>query len=170
MSGGPRAAMAASTLYEHDFYAWTREQAAALRRLAATRWNGPLDLENLAEEIEGLARGERGTCESQIERLLQHFLKLEYSPSPEPRRQWLIKVFDTRDELARHLTAVLRRDIGPNLALHFRRARRKAHLELLDRGERDAADALPTENPYSLDLLLDEAWYPANRHGLVDEI
>ena len=38
-------------LYDEDHYAWTRDQATALRRLAVERWNGPLDLEHLAEEI-----------------------------------------------------------------------------------------------------------------------
>ena len=41
-------------LYKDDFYAWTREQAGALRHLADQRWNGPLDLLHLAEEIEDL--------------------------------------------------------------------------------------------------------------------
>jgi len=40
-------------LYRSDYYAWTRDQADALRRLAAERWNGPLDLANLAEEVRG---------------------------------------------------------------------------------------------------------------------
>ena len=31
-------------LYEEDFYVWTQRQAAALRRLAATRPNVDLDL------------------------------------------------------------------------------------------------------------------------------
>jgi hypothetical protein len=42
-------------LYVEDFYAWTRDQAAALRRLAEERWNGPLDLTHLAEEVRILA-------------------------------------------------------------------------------------------------------------------
>ncbi len=33
-------------LYAEDFYAWTQDQAAALRRLAKERWNGPLDLDH----------------------------------------------------------------------------------------------------------------------------
>jgi hypothetical protein len=41
-------------LYEEDFYAWTRDQAKALRRLADQSWNGPLDLLHLAEEVEDL--------------------------------------------------------------------------------------------------------------------
>jgi Domain of unknown function DUF29 len=40
--------------YEHDFYAWTQEQAEALR---AREWK-TLAVENLAEEIESLGRGE----------------------------------------------------------------------------------------------------------------
>ena len=60
----------AAKLYEEDFYLWTRNQADALRRLAAERWNGPLDLEHLAEEVEDLGRGQLLTVLSQIERAI----------------------------------------------------------------------------------------------------
>ena len=45
-----------ATAYDEDFYTWTTEQAAALRREAASRVNlpGPVDLANVAEEIESL--------------------------------------------------------------------------------------------------------------------
>ena len=46
-------------LYEEDFFAWTRDQASALRRMAKDRWNGPLDLEHLAEEIEDVGSDRR---------------------------------------------------------------------------------------------------------------
>ena len=49
-------ATSAARLYKKDFYAWTRDQAAALRRLADERWNGPLDLLHLAEEVEESVR------------------------------------------------------------------------------------------------------------------
>jgi hypothetical protein len=42
----------AEQLYKEDFCAWTCDQAEALRRLADKRWNGPLDLLHLAEEVE----------------------------------------------------------------------------------------------------------------------
>jgi hypothetical protein len=32
-----------------------------------------------------------------------------------------------------------------------------------------AARAVPAENPYLLEQLTDPTWYPANRHGLIDE-
>ena len=46
------------SLYQTDYYAWTRQQAAALRELAAARANTTLDLENLAEEVEKLGRSD----------------------------------------------------------------------------------------------------------------
>ena len=47
--------------YEEDFYAWTQEQAAALREAGQNRVNlrPPLDYENLAEEIRGLGGRDR---------------------------------------------------------------------------------------------------------------
>ena len=41
--------------YETDFYAWTQAQATALR---AKDWPA-LDVDNLAEELEGMARSDR---------------------------------------------------------------------------------------------------------------
>ena len=43
------------SLYDHDFYAWTNEQAALLRsgKLSAA------DVENIAEEIESMGRSEK---------------------------------------------------------------------------------------------------------------
>ena len=69
----------AAKLYDEDFYAWTRAQAEALRRLAGEHWNGPLDLEHLAEEVEDLGKSQRHAVESLIERIIEHLLKLEYS-------------------------------------------------------------------------------------------
>jgi hypothetical protein len=38
-------------LYDEDFYKWTQHQARALRRLATTRLNEPLDIPHLALEV-----------------------------------------------------------------------------------------------------------------------
>jgi hypothetical protein len=160
----------AADLYQEDFYAWTRDQAAALRRLAAERWNGPLDLEHLAEEVEDLGSEQRWAVENHLERLIEHLLKLEHSPSAPPRRKWLISVNNARREISRRLTRALRNEIEPTLAERFAAARADAALGLADHGEIEAARSLPTACPYTLDQLLDRSWLPANRHGLVDEI
>ena len=163
--------MATSTerLYKEDFYAWTRDQAAALRRLADERWNGPLDLLHLAEEVEDLGSEQQWAVESQLERIIEHLLKLEHSPSRDARRQWMISVIDARGEIERRLTATIRREIEPILAGLYRRSRRKAELALAAHGEADAARALPAICPYAFDDLLADEWWPANRHGLADE-
>jgi Domain of unknown function DUF29 len=156
-------------LYEDDFYAWTREQAKALRRLADERWNGPLDLLHLAEEVEDLGSEQQWAVESQLERVIEHLLKLEHSPSPGPRRQWMISINGARREIRRRMTPTIRRNVEPNLAELYRAARDDADLALRDHGEADAARALPTACPYAFDDLLRDKWWPTNRHGLVDD-
>jgi hypothetical protein len=37
-------------------------------------------------------------------------------------------------------------------------------------GEREATQALPADCPYSFDQIVSHDWYPANRHGIVDDI
>ena len=53
--------MAQSALYDEDILLWSEQQAEVIRRLARTRRDLPneLDVENVAEEIESLARSDR---------------------------------------------------------------------------------------------------------------
>jgi DNA-binding PucR family transcriptional regulator len=159
----------AERLYKKDFYAWTRDQAAALRRLADDRWNGPLDLLHLAEEVEDLGSEQQNAVMSQLERVMEHLLKLEHSRNSEPRHQWMISVVDARGEIERRLTATIRREVEPVLETLYRRSLRKAELALAAHGEADAGRALPAVCPYAFDNLLVDEWWPANRHGLTDE-
>ena len=149
-----------AALYDEDFYAWTQSQAAALRMLAKERWNGPLDLENLSEEVEDLGRAAKNACLSQIERLIQHLLKLEYSPAEAPRRQWQLSCHDARRELHRQLTPAIRRIVEAELPDLARAARRAAVLELADQDGEEVAAGLPDVPSYTLEQLLDEEWWP----------
>jgi DNA-binding PucR family transcriptional regulator len=157
----------AAKLYDEDFYLWTRNQADALRRLAVERWNGPLDLEHLAEEVEGLGKSELSTVRSQVRRLLEHLLKLEHSPAAEPRRAWIASVLDARDQLGDHLTTSIHNELKAELGKLYRQARRRAAVGLSEYGEGEQTE-LPAACPYRLDQVLDEDWFPANQHGLVD--
>jgi hypothetical protein len=158
------------SLYQTDYYAWTRQQAAQLRALAAARVNSTLDLENLAEEVESLGRSDLNTVRSQARRTIEHLLKLEYSPSMAPRADWQHSVAEARDEIEDHITASMRPDVAADLTRLFGRARRAAALGLRRHGEREAAKALPTACPYSLDQIVKHNWYPKNRHGIVDDL
>jgi Domain of unknown function DUF29 len=157
------------SLYQTDYYAWTKEQAAALRAMAARRVNSTLDLENLAEEVESLGRSDLNTVRSQVQRIIEHLLKLEYSPASEPRADWRYSVAQARDDVEDHITASMRPDVAADLVKLFGRAKRDAASGLKRHGEKDAADALPTTCPYSFEQIVSQDWYPQNRHGLVDD-
>ena len=160
--------MAISTddLYERDFYAWTRQQATALRRLAAERRNGPLDPARLAEEVQDMGNEQRLAVESQLERLMEHLVKLEWSVAREPRRQWMLSCLDARTHITARLTPTLRRAILPHLSKRWTNARRRAKLALMEHGEADIANLFPETCPYGTDQLLDPDWWPASRQGI----
>jgi hypothetical protein len=63
-------------LYEHDYYAWIREQVRALREHRIE----DIDFENVAEEIEDLGKSEKRSVENHLETMLLHALKLSYAP------------------------------------------------------------------------------------------
>jgi Domain of unknown function DUF29 len=156
------------SLYQTDYYAWTKQQAAELRKLAATRAHATLDLENLAEEVESLGRSDLNTVRRQVRRIIEHLLKLEYSPSMPPRADWRYSVAQARDEVEDHITASMYPDVAADLGKLFGRARRDAALSLVKHGERHAAKGLPADCPYTFDQIVSQDWYPANRHGILD--
>ena len=149
-------------LYHADYYAWTQQQAAILRRLAASSTPSDLDLENLAEEVADLGKSERRAVRSQIRRLLEHLLKLEYGTSPDPRAGWRRTVLDARIELADDLTPTLRRDLEADLQTLYSAARAQAAEALEAHNDPTAAQSLPTTCPYTLTQLLDRQWLPAS--------
>ncbi|HSA81909.1 MAG TPA: DUF29 domain-containing protein [Geminicoccaceae bacterium] len=156
-------------LHKDDFYAWTRDQAAVLRRLAEQRWNGRLDLRHLAEEVEDLGMQARNAVRSQIERVIEHLLQLEHSPAAEPRAAWMNSVDDARARTEDAMTPTIRREAELLLSTLYRRARRRAGRDLVAHGENEATAALPADCPYALDDLITEEWWPANRHEPRDD-
>ena len=152
--------------YDEDFYAWTQDQAARLRDAAAAGANLPVDWENLAEEIEGMGRRDRRAFLTQLARVLEHLLKLEHSPAHHPRRGWKLSVVDGRREVGDILndSPSLRSKLDEILAPAWARGRKDAtgglKADSLDDG------AVPADCPYTVDQILDEDWWPANRHGL----
>ncbi len=132
-------------LYAEDYYAWTQDQAAALRRLARERWNGPLDLAHLAEEVEDLGTEVRSAVRSQLRRLMEHLLKLEHSRATDPRLGWMRTVANARAEIADRLTPTIRRDVEANLQRLYTQARREAALALAEHDELEGAASLDVQ-------------------------
>src|SRR5438045_4076754 len=131
------------SLYDDDFYAWTQEQAALLRRGSAGA--NQLDAELVAEEIEDLGRSELNAAQSLCEHIIEHLLKLEYSGLDEPANHWRDEIVEWRIQLEQILT----RSIEAKLDLP---AQYRAALRLLRRLERDVpglTSRVPRECPYT---------------------
>lgn len=150
MPDGPR--------YSDDYYAWTQYQAEVLRTMR--RADNRLDRERVAEEIEDLGKSERDAVRSQIVRVIEHLLKLEYSPAADPRFDWMCSIVDARRALADKITATLRRDAEDMLPELYGDAREMADLGLRKFGENAAAARLPSACPYTLDQIRERGWYP----------
>lgn len=155
-----------SDLYDRDFYEWTQEQAAALRRFAAERANTELDLENLAEEIEDMGKRDLRGLQSELETILEHLLKLQLSPASPPRGGWEETIARCRreTELILQDSPSLRRRLGGCLSAAYRAAFKAAALGL--RRDGVPGTELPEASPFTLEQALDPDWWPANRHGL----
>ncbi len=152
-------------LYHTDYYAWTQEQAAILRRLATSRAPGDLDLENLAEEVADLGKSERRAVRSQMRRLLEHLLKLDHATSPNPQSGWRRTILGARIELADDLTPTLRRELETDLETLYASARDQAAEALETHNDPAAAQALPNTCPYTLAQLLARQWLPATKEA-----
>ena len=144
--------------YDDDFYAWTQHQAEVLRSMR-TRDNR-FDRENVAEEIEDLGKNYRDAVRSQVRRVLEHFLKLAYSPAAYPHYGWMGSIVEARAQLDDKVSATLRQDIEASLPRLYRSARKQAELSLREFKEADAAVSLPEECPYTVEQILADDWYP----------
>ena len=157
-----RAAEGQVTLYDRDFYEWTREQAAALRRRLSERANTDLDLENLAEEVESLGNRDRRAVDSTLTRIIEHLLKLEYSPAQSPRNGWMNSVLKQRDRLEIILADSPSLRATLDLDKAYAKARRYALTSLGN--DRVPENRIPMMCPYTLAQIEDEDFWP-ERHG-----
>ena len=99
------------SLYQDDFYVWTRRQAECLRG----RRYDELDLENLIEEVAELGDTLKKSARSRARTIMEHLLKLQHSPAVGPRAGWRDTIRTQRDDLLDDLTPTLRRELEQEL-------------------------------------------------------
>jgi hypothetical protein len=140
--------------YEEDFVAWLEDQAQRARR----RETDGLDPENIAEELEGMARSDRREIRNRLTVLLVHLLK--YLAQPRPRSAgWLSAIAKQRMRIA---TVI---DDSPSL--------RSLPASILDQCYADARSGaadetglpqsdFPERCPFAADDVLDPAWLPGS--------
>jgi Domain of unknown function DUF29 len=150
------------TLYDEDIVAWSKQQAEALRAAARTGSNQLLDWENLAEEIEDLGKSLRISLRSQLSRIIQHQVKLAFSPASDPRKGWRRTIRQARAEIERVLkdSPSLRREL---LNLVDDETQRSIDLAIRDLEEYDELSRLDLPSlrraGYTLDQVLGD-WFP----------
>ena len=116
--------------YDEDFYGWSRQQAAVLRRMAG-RPDLPndLDLEHVAEEIEDVGSAQRSSVQSYIRLIFVHLLKAASVSRPELRMKWFGEIANFHGDLLPRYSNSMRQDI--DAALLWRRAFNAANQDLL---------------------------------------
>lgn len=140
-------------LYERDFHAWLLEQAAHAR---AGRTDA-LDLENIAEELEGLARSDRREIEHRMDALVLHLLKLARIADQQPRRGWINTVREQRRRIKRIV-----RD-SPSLRSYPGQVLDSAYAAAVESLEGEPGlppDALPATCPFGIEQVLDRRFIP----------
>ena len=125
------------SLHDTDFLAWTRDQAEALRAAAQLGANMPLDWELLAEEIEGLGKQLQFELANRLDTVIEHLLKLQFSPARQAYAGWRRTIRRSRSEIERLLEGnnSLRQGVGGTIVQLGARTARRVALDLGDRGE-----------------------------------
>jgi DNA-binding transcriptional regulator YdaS (Cro superfamily) len=138
--------------YEHDYHAWLMRQAALL----AEQRFAELDLDNLIDEIQALARSEKREIENRLNVLLVHLLKWTHQPA-QRSGGWRSTIIEQRARLLKRLqdSPSLRGYPGEVLDEEYAIAREKAAAET---GLR--ATTFPKSCPYTIDQVLDPDFLP----------
>ena len=127
-------------LYEQDYFAWTQDQADALRRRSINE----LDWENLLEEVEGLGKQQRSELRNHLIILLVHLLKWRAQPARRGR-SWELTIREQRKEAERVLTE--NPSLTPEVEVLLESAYRIARLRAA-RQSRLSLKAFPDDNPF----------------------
>jgi Domain of unknown function DUF29 len=149
--------MCSSELYDRDYYAWIQHQVQALRE----RRIEDVDWANAAEEIEDLGKSERRGIRSQLAKLLEHLLKLQYSrgtPQANNRRGLKLSIRGARIAIEDLLndSPSLRSQLPEMLAQAYRTARLEAM-----RKARLSDETVPESSPWTIEQVMDDSFLPA---------
>jgi uncharacterized protein DUF29 len=134
-------------LYDRDYVAWLDQQARHLRtgRLAA------LDVDHVAEELEGLRSSQRLELENRLEVLIVHLLKWDHRPDQRTNR-WRATVAEQRSRIRRLLRA------SPSLKPSVAEAAGDVHPDAVEQASIEtglSASVFPRTLPYTVEQIFE---------------
>ena len=139
-------------LYERDFCLWLEQQATLLREGRFAE----LDLANLIEEIEAMARRDRKAVRTNLVVLLTHLLKYQF----QPRRRsssWRGSILEHRRQLRDDF------EESPSLRPHAAAVFARAYADAREQASVETGlplDTFPIDSPYTLEQTLDHTFLP----------
>jgi len=142
------------SLYDRDYYAWTREQAMRLREAGQHGHNSAIDWERVAEEIEDMGDVKWDEIENRLGLLLTHLLKLIYCPELRERnaRQWWLTIREQRKMIPKRLkrSPSLRPLLTSEFLTVYGEAREDAGAEA-----ECSPDRFPAEPPFTFEQVME---------------
>jgi Domain of unknown function DUF29 len=141
-----------SKLYDRDIYAWATENA----RLLQERRFDELDLTNLIDEVQDMAKSEQRSIFSHLKILLMHLLKWQFQ-SEKQTASWRLSIRNARQEIEDLVadSPSLQTRPAEQLATVYKKARENA----ADETELPIK-TFPMECPYTIEQVLDGNWLP----------
>ena len=122
-----------ASIYDQDFFAWTQDQATALRNLSPAIAGNTLDIAHLAEEIEDLGKRDLREVQSLLRRLIEHMIKMAALPNSVDRPHWAqeSRMFqvDARAAFKPAMTQMI------EINMIWRQGQKLAHAALADIGQ-----------------------------------
>lgn len=141
------------TLYEQDFYSWIQHHVALLKD---SRFD-EIDVDNLIEELEGMAKKDERELISRLIILIAHLLKWQYQPDVQGN-SWSSSIIEQRAQILFLLEDV------PSLRNKMPNAVHRAYPKALEIAVKETGlPVFPKQCPYSEQQLLDEDFYPDNK-------
>ncbi len=141
------------TLYERDYYTWALQQARALKEHRLEE----LDWENLADEVEGLAKTERRELRSRLEVLVEHLLKWQFQ-SGRRSRSWRATIALQRLKILEHLDE--NPGLNPSVPEVLSQAYKAARVDLTTRYLRSTDPQPPDSCPWTFEQVMDDQFWP----------
>ncbi|MBF0607198.1 MAG: DUF29 domain-containing protein [Candidatus Magnetobacterium sp. LHC-1] len=140
------------SLYETDFYQWAFHNADLLRQGRFTE----VDLENIIEELEGMAKRDKRELLSRLRVLIMHLLKWQYQPKRRGE-SWSTTIHNQRTDIELLLadSPSLKHNIEIVIANGFITAKRGFEKET-----GISANTLPQTCPYTFEQLMDHDFWP----------